>query len=138
MPTWRIVSICLSAVICIILAFTVGFPNNYLFTPQPHIIMEVPSKNEGGEPLTLDYVYNSDSFVPINDIALGEGTAYLDNAISFTPTTELPARASWQGRVWERFEFEFSGSPPAARSSSIREIRLMSSISLKMLRKLFW
>ena len=114
-PTWRIVSICLSSVVCIILAFTVGFPNNYLFTPQPHIIMEVPSKNEGGEPLTLDYVYNSDSFVPINDIALGEGTTYLDNAISFTPTTELPARASWQGRVWERFEFEFSGFTPGSK-----------------------
>ncbi len=112
---WGVVSICLSAIVCVILVFTIGFPNNYLFTPKPAIVMEVPSKNEGGEPLTLDYVYNSDSFVPINDITLGEGTAYLDNAISFSPTADLPARASWQGRVWGRFEFEFSDFTPGSK-----------------------
>lgn len=113
--TWRIVSICLSAVVCVILAFTIGFPNNYLFTPKPYLVMEVPSNNEGGQPLTLDYVYNSDTFVPINDITLGERTAYLDNAISFSPTADLPARASWQGRVWGRFEFEFSDFTPGSK-----------------------
>ncbi len=112
---WGLVSLILSLLLCLILAFTIDIPNNYLFTPTMDIVIETPPLNEGGGPITINYIYDSYTFIPSDEVTLLQGAALDGTSIHLTPGQSSPAQISWNGRVWDRVEFEFTGYQTASK-----------------------
>lgn len=115
MKKWILVSTLIGVIVCFILVFTLEIPHNYLFTPTTDIVIEVPSLKEGGGNMKVNYIYNSYSFVPTDEVTLLDGSSRKGTTFLLNPTESKPARISWHGRVWDRAEFEFSGYEPGKK-----------------------